>query len=361
MSNADRAVDVFRSNASIISTIDCPRPSSNTIKVLFPREGSDPLRVICVQRPMSFDQICTVVVEGASSPPPWQPPPLRSVTDMLRRVYWHTRTAEAKYGAPLRFVRPVFDARSVFPNNFAHQFIHIIPLCLHARRCIGPDISFAFRKLDLRISELLSEFSLDPIITHKRIVGPIVHIYGTRGFAAYSLHDILDHDCPALSFLPDTYRQYEFKATIKYDKVFFTRRNVRTLENQSDVQRLLTERGYTTVHMEDFAVRDQISIAAHARHVVAIHGAAMGFLALNRDIESLIELFPPHVYHALFQMTLGSSVRKYVVVIQDFDERVIYNGWDAVLFFKNRPFEVNLGLLERALDEVERGKAPDDA
>ena len=104
--------------------------------------------------------------------------------------------------------------------------------------------------------------------------------------------------------------------------------------------------------MEDFSIPDQISIGAHARHVVAIHGAAMAFLALNRGIDSLIELSPPHVYHSLYPLTLGSRVRKYFLVIQEFDERVIYSGWEAILYFKNRPFKVNLGLLERALTEV---------
>ena len=255
-----------------------------------------------------------------------------------------------RFGSQLRFAKPVFDTRTVSANNFAHLLLDIIPLCLYARRCIGPDVSFAFDNLDLRARELLSAFAIYPTITRKRIVGPIVHMRGIRGLAVFNLRDTFE--CPALTFFPDTYRQYDFKATVQYDKVFFARRGVRALENHRDVERLLSARGYTTVYMEDFSIPDQISIGAHARHVVAIHGAAMGFLALNRGIESLIELSPPHVYHSLFPVTLGPHVRNYILIMQEFDEHIMHYGWDAIVRFKNRPFEANLGLLEHALTEV---------
>jgi hypothetical protein len=271
---------------------------------------------------------------------------------VVRRLYWSGVKAQINYGSPLRFAKPVFDTRFASANNFAHQLLEFIPLCLHARHSIGPDVCFVFEKLDLRISELLSAFAIDPIITRKKIVGPIVHIRGTRGLSVFNVRDTFE--CPVLSFFPDTYRQYEFKATVQYDKVFFARRDARALENQSDVERLLSARGYTTVYMEDFSIPDQISIGAHARNVVAIHGAAMAFLALNRGMESLIELSPPHVYHSLFPVTLAPRVRKYILIIQEFDEHIMHYGWDAIVRFKNRPFEANLGLLEQALTEVER-------
>lgn len=357
MKSVDRDADDFRRKVLTISSVDCPAPDPKMVQVLFPHDGPEPLRTIRVARSSSFDQLWCVVVEGVSSPPTWQPPPLRSARDVLRRLYWGTRNAETKYGPPFRLVRPIFDTRSICANNFAHLLIDIVPLCLHARHCIGSDVSFAFDKLGLKASELLSAFAIDPIITHRKIVGPILHIHGTRGFAPYGLHTAFD--CPALSFFPDTYRQYEFKATVQYDKVFFARRDARSLENHSDVEHLLSAHGYTTVYMEDFAITDQISIGAHARHVVAIHGAAMGFLALNRGIELLIELSPPHVCHLWFPVALGSRVRKYIIVIPEFDERVVHYGWDAIFHFKNKPFEANLELLEQAVSEVECGARAD--
>jgi capsular polysaccharide biosynthesis protein len=184
------------------------------------------------------------------------------------------------------------------------------------------------------------------------VIGPIVHVRGTRGLAAFNLENAFD--CAVTTFFPDIYDQYEFKRTVQYDKIFLARRDWRAIRNHSEVERLLIAHGYTTVYMEDFSILDQISIAKHARDVVAIHGAAMAFLALSRGVDSVIELSPPHVYHSYFPVALGSKVRKYVLVIPEHDERVMHSGFEAVLHFKTRPFEVNLRLLERALAELGR-------
>ena len=149
-------------------------------------------------------------------------PPLRSAKDVLRRLYGHARKVQMRFGSPLRFAKPVFDTRTVSANNFAHLLLDIIPLCLYARQCVGLDVSFAFDNLDLRARELLSAFAIYPTITRKRIVGPIVHMRGIRGLAVFNLRDTFG--CPALTFFPDTYGQYDFKATVQYDKVFFARR-----------------------------------------------------------------------------------------------------------------------------------------
>jgi hypothetical protein len=60
-------------------------------------------------------------------------------------------------------------------------------------------------------------------------------------------------------------------------------------------------------------------------------------------------LSPPHVYHEYFAVTLGHRVRNYILVIQDFDERVVHTGWDAISHFKNQPFSADIALLQRAL------------
>jgi hypothetical protein len=104
--------------------------------------------------------------------------------------------------------------------------------------------------------------------------------------------------------------------------------------------------------MEDFSIIDQVSIGVNAKHVVAVHGAAMAFFALSRGVDSIIELSPPHVYHGLYPATLGARIGKYISIIPEFDNRVTHNAFDAILHFKSMPFETNLALLERALAEV---------
>ena len=351
MRGADRHADAFRNKVTMVSSVDCPPIERTPVRVLFARDGVEYQRTVIEQSLTYFNQLCTVIVEGASSPPIWQPVPMRSARDVLRRLYRYTLDADTKYGSPLRSNKPILDARFKDHNNVAHLLLEIIPMCLYARQCIGSDISFAFGKLHPRSRELLSLFAIDPIVTHKRILGPIVHLHGTRGLTVYDLKDIVD--CSMVSFFPNTYRQRDFKTTLKYDRVFITRRGARSLTNQSDVQRLLTTHGYTTVYMEDFSIIDQISIGANAKHVVAIHGAAMAFFVLNRGVDSIIELSP--IYHRLYPATLGTRVRKYVSIIPEFNDRIAHSGLDAILRVKSMPFEVNLALLERALGEIKCG------
>jgi hypothetical protein len=358
MSTADQDAEAFRRQVLMISPpVACPPAEPKIVQVLYLRHGDELMSPIRMQRATYFDTFCTVVVNGTSSPRTEHRVPVGSLKGMLRRLHQHAQEAETKVSPPLRFIKPVFDTRFGSALNLAHVLIDILPLCLHARRCIGSDVSFVIDNLGLRMGdrlarsmELLSVFAIEPVVTNRRVVGPIVHVRGTRGLAAFNLHDAFD--CNGTALFPDIYDQYDFKRTVQYDKVFLARRDWRAIRNHSEVERLLKSHGYTTVYMEDFSILDQISIATHARDVVAIHGAAMAFLALSRSVDSVIELSPPHVYHSYYPVALGSKVRKYVLVIQEFDERVTHSGWHAILHFKTRPFEVNLRLLERALAEV---------
>ncbi len=353
MTGAVRHADALRNKVTVVSSVDCPPVERTTVQVLFTRGGVEYQRAVIEQRPTYFDQLCTVIVEGTSSPPIWQPPPVRSAKDALRWLYRYALDAETKYGSPLRSNKPILDTRFTDQNNVAHLLLEIIPLCLNARQGIGADISFAFGELHQRSRELLSLFAIDPIVTHKRILGPIVHVRGIRGLTVYNLKDVFD--CSIVSFLPNTYRQHDFKKTVQYEKVFIARHGARALKNHSDVERLLTAHGFTTVYMEDFSIIDQISIGMNAKHVVAIHGAAMAFLVLNPGLDLIIELSPPYVYYGLYPAILGARVGKYISIIPELDDRIAHNGFDGILHIKSMPFETNLALLERALAEVGSG------
>lgn len=354
MVSVDEDVAALRSRVSIISTIDCPQVEPFNVKVLSIQGGVEQLTEIPVTLPTYFDRICTVVVDEVTSPPAAALPLIRSSKDVLRWLRSKMRVVEKTFGRRLQFEQPIFDLRSINPNNIAHLLTEIVPLCLHARRSVDREIAVVLSDLNrdfaTRARELLAAFAIEPVVSHKKIAGPHVHVRGMRGMAVYDLKDTFD--CPPLLYCPEPYRGCRFKKTIHYEKVFFSRRGLRSLLNGRDVERMLEAQGYTTVYMEDFSIADQISIGANARNVVAIHGAAMGYLTLNRNIESVIELSPPHVYHSLFPLAMRGCVQKYIIVIPDFDAHVIHNGWPTILHFKNKRFEVNTALLERALAEV---------
>jgi hypothetical protein len=345
--SAAQARQLVSKKVSIASVSQCPPIETQLVQVLCRQGVSESLRTIGMKRPTRFDELITVVVDEISSQPHLPPAPIRSGKDVLRWFYTQARDASARYGEILRFDQPILDTRIHEPNNVAHLVNCLIPMCLHARKSVGDDVLYIFGKIKMeKARELLSKFNIRPIETHKRIAGPVVHIRGTRGLAVFNLPPF---DDDIISFFPEIYDEYSFKSTIKIEKVFLARRGARALDNQVQVEDLLTMAGYKTVYMEDHSIKEQISIAANARHVVAVHGAAMAFLTFNRAIESVIELFPPHVYHEYFAVTLGNRVHNYILVIQDFDERVVHSGWDAISHFKNQPFTADIALLQRAL------------
>ena len=94
-------------------------------------------------------------------------------------------------------------------------------------------------------------------------------------------------------------------------KIFISRRGSRRLLNESDIVALMTERGFQTVYFEEISLADQWSITRHARSIVAIHGAALGYVATKSAATpssfDLLELFSPGL--------VADCFRKYTAVL----------------------------------------------
>ena len=180
--------------------------------------------------------------------------------------------------------------------------------------------------------------------------GDIIKIRGTRGLSVYDLFGI--DDCHGINFMPDTYTEMDFPSSLTFDRIFMARRAPRDLENQLEMERITERYGYKTVFLEDYSIRDQLGIGAQAKHVIAVHGAAMSFLLMSKRIDSLIEILPPNVYHDVFPICLSPRVVRYEQIIPNFDERVAHSGWEAISYFKNRRFSVSVKLVECLLSEI---------
>jgi capsular polysaccharide biosynthesis protein len=141
-------------------------------------------------------------------------------------------------------------------------------------------------------------------------------------------------------------------SSIGFERVFLARRGPRGLINQAEIEALVSRYGYKTVFMEDYSIHDQLSIGARAKHVVAVHGAAMSFLVMNQNIDSVIELLPPNVYHELFPVCLSPRVGRYEQIIPEFDQAVAHSGWQTIVRFKNARFSTDAKLLENCLSEM---------
>ena len=322
--------------------------SNQSVTVIIGQPDGNRTLELQVKRPVHFDKMVTFLINDTASAPKLSVKPLSNLRNVLISIKNIWLNAYAKLSRPVTYQAPVFDIRSIEPNNIAHLMMHAIPFCLHVRRLSGTDTKFLVAKISLPFKKLLEAFDIQPITTRQKINGPLVKIFGTRGLASYDILNI--PDCPPITFVPNIYADYKFVSPlISKEKLLIARRGARGLINHQAIANMLNKIGYTTIFMEDYTIGEQLGIASQAKDVVAVHGASMGMFVLNKQLNSLIEICPPNVYHEYFAVALAQSVKKHIQIIPSFDSNVGYSGWDAIVHFKNKPFSANESQLELAL------------
>jgi len=301
-------------------------------------------------RPTYFDQV--VVSSVSETLPAYTYPlaPFKSMRNLARNSFYISKQLGASIGKPVMFPNPVLDMRCFEPNNIAHLLINIIPYYLFARDVVGPEIRTLLHPVGEPFSTLLKLFHVSSVWEDRRVTGEIIKISGTRGLAAHDLFRMFE--CHGIDFAPDVYANVDVCSGTRFERIFLARRAPRNLENQVEIEAITNKYDYKTIFMEDYPIREQLSIGAQARHVIAIHGAAMSFLLMNKRIESVIEIFPSNVYHQLFPVCLGRRVIRYEQIIPEFDPSVGHSGWDAIFHFKSQNFSVNAPLLDKLLSEI---------
>jgi len=252
---------------------------------------------------------------------------------------------------PTRYSNLVYDLRGVEPNNISHLMLEIIPICLHVRNVTNQDVHFLLDKVAEPFQKLLDVFGISPILTYNQIDAPLVKVVATKELAAYDLSVFFEMQ--TFKFLLDIYDGYKFSSGLEgMEKIFIARRGARGLLNLAEVEALLDEYGYKTIFMEDYSMEVKLGIAAEAKDIVAIQGAAMGLFAINKRVNTLIEIAAPSVYHSVFPATLGQNVKKYIQIMPYFDSRALYNEWGAILEQKSRSFTADIEQLAEALKSV---------
>jgi len=326
--------------------------SSTPVAVHYVESGVQKTMAVQMRLPTYFDGIAVSIVHEVLPDLPMPQVTLSSLRNAVRFGYHTARCAEAAIRSPHVMRKPVFDTRSWEPNNFSHLLFDLIPYSLHVRRAVGPEVDILSRKLGKRFHELFDIFGVAPVFERRRVEADVVKIRGTRGLAVYDFDLRTTFDCPGICFVPNVYTEMDFSSSVKFAKVFLARRDARSLLNQAEVEETVARFGYRTVFMEDYSLREQLSIGAQAKHVVAIHGAAMSFLIMGKRIDSIVEFLPANNYVALYPVALGSRVRHYEQIIPSFDRIVQHVGWPAIASFKNLPFAVDTSLLAKLLSNI---------
>jgi hypothetical protein len=336
-------------NVRIVSEVDALQPRPVSVTVHFFEGGNYKTMTVEMARPTRFDRIAVAIVQETLPALAMPDIPLNSLRNLARFGYYSLRRLAASILPAVRLPMPLLDTRSIEPNNIAHLLFEIVPWYLYAKSAVGPDVALMTRKVNEQFRSLLDAFHIAPIFEDRKVRANAVKVRGARGLSVY---DLPTFDCPVITCVPDVYSEFDFSTSQQFERVFMARRGQRSLKNHAEVESLASSYGYKTIFMEDYSVADQLSIGAHARHVIALHGAAMSYLVFNKHIDSVIELFPAHVHHEYYPVCLGPRVKSYHQIIPDFDRAVMHSGWDAIFHCKSQAFSVDVELLERLLLQI---------
>jgi len=342
-----------KNNLSIIEVISSEILSSDydkIVKIFFKRQGVYSEELVCVRRPTLLEKI--VVTKATDRVGSLQSTDfsIKSLIDYACFPRRFARDLLFRFKPVIHLKGSILDFRSKEPNNIAHLLLDIVPYYLYVKTKIQGPVILLLQNLNPPFSSLLDYFGVETFVTRSRVKGDFVRIWGSRGLSVYELKDVFD--CLAINFFHWAYINQKKSVEGRPDKIFLARRGQRKLLNHDAVERFLEEKGYVTIFMEDYPITEQLALGSAAKHVVAVHGAAMSYLIMATQVHSIVEISPPHVYHHFYPMALSSIVDRYAMTIQEFDDRVIYNGWSAIWEAKQKPFEADLFLLATALESV---------
>jgi hypothetical protein len=334
----------------VLSEEPMPVVPPTAVNVHYVEAGQYKTLVDHMRVPTYFDKIVVSTVHEVAPGLPRSPLDFGSPTGLARSAYRTVRGVARSLRPRVVLTTPTLDTRRQSPNNMAHLLVDLIPYALYARAVAGPDVALVFQKLEKPYAELLEIFGIVARVETGEVEADIIKVRGTRGLAVYDL--LGTFDCTGMNFLPNAYATFEFPSSVTFERIFLARRGLRSLGNQAELETIVAKHGYTTVFMEDYSVSEQLSIGAHAKHVVAVHGAAMSFLIGAKRIDSVVEILPPNVYHAEFPVCLSPRVTRYEQIIPTFDPAVAHSGWETIGQYKGLPFSVDARLLDKVLSAI---------
>ncbi|MCC0175415.1 tetratricopeptide repeat protein [Waterburya agarophytonicola K14] len=127
----------------------------------------------------------------------------------------------------------------------------------------------------------------------------------------------------------------------------------RQIINESEVDRLLTERGFETVFLEEMSVLEQVAIFVNAEVIVAPHGSGLTNLVFCSPHTQVVELFSPN-YQRTDYWTISQhlQLQHYYLVGENFECLPLRN-----LMYQNSLTEdilVNIASLELILERILR-------
>ncbi len=244
--------------------------------------------------------------------------------------------------------RIFIDLRRNDPSNWAHMTTNHLPMTF--RMCsqtgTGWDRIVLILPKDIPgyIKAGIDLFGFDYLCTDQPVQGtgidfdmaPWTAIRAVRTDWVQS--DLADYDLACIG--PQGAGQFDLPS-----KAFISRRGTRVLENEAEIEALLTQRGFTKIYAEDFSALEQFRIFQDCEEIVAIHGAALGpliYRAPNARLRRVMELFPCGHMTAVYAIASEQVGCQWIGVRGRIKPKYIKGAYDL-----ERPF------IEHSLDSFE--------
>ena len=271
----------------------------------------------------------------------------------------------------------VFDTRYEIDTNVGHYLVDTVPKILVARRLLaeryGADVEVraVLREGSTPMSrDVFAAFGIPTLATEATVRGRILSIAETRPdtfMEGRRLHASAPPMAGGLVAAYADFRERLAQGAPTPERIFVSRRDSRTIENEAEVASLLAGHGFQKLLFEagEMPLLEQWRAMAGARRIVAIHGAGLTPLIFNGhglerlgDDRSGLRIVELHGagYFVDFNRRLAAIVNAHwcgvrgritPAIVRDLDERGASRSHQA------SPFRVDLGALELALRHSE--------
>jgi hypothetical protein len=199
--------------------------------------------------------------------------------------------------------RLAYDARWLSTDNVAHVLQHHVSSLALAKLKLGlrpGDCIVVLQKNAPALGRRLFEtLGFETVETYRPVRGTFVRILQANPYEPYRLLHLVSTLAPP-NIKPGS-----------ANKVYIPRRGTRRIVNQHEIDAIAAEAGFEKVYMEDLSVPDQFGLMRSCGTLLAIHGAALGYLcmrspALGSPPLSLIEIFSPGLVVDVYRRTAAA-------------------------------------------------------
>jgi hypothetical protein len=189
------------------------------------------------------------------------------------------------HALPSKFASDVLllDLRYEDLTNISHLLAFAAPLPLLIRSKLSRPLNIILPRPAPKLAEkVLDSLGLSWISTNRDLEGDF--ILGPTG------HERVFEPLYRIIF-----EQIEIgsPAPANSERLFIARRGRRRIDNEMEVDDLLSSYGFRKVYYEDYTVSEQWQLSANAEAIVAQHGAALSSLLFNRRSVKVVEIFHP--------------------------------------------------------------------